>query len=522
MTAGADAPTPVARPGPHEGTGRAPALLLRGIDKAFDGKPALTDAGFRLEWGEVHALVGENGAGKSTIMNIAAAVYAADAGEVVVDGRDVPLKNPADAIAAGIGMVHQHFRLVGRFSVAENVALSLGGAGRKCSVAEAARLVREKAAEIGFRLDPAARIETLSVAEQQRAEILKVLLLGAGILVLDEPTAVLTEDEAQALLSLVKGLAGQGHAVVLITHKLREVAGYCDRITVMRQGRTVLAEAPIASVTMEEVARHAVGETSPAPVRSAAESAGAEVLALKGLSIARAGGGLAVDGLSLNLRAGEILGIAGVGGNGQSELVACLNGLLSVAGGQLDINGVDMTRASIAARRAAGLRVIPADRFDSAMARGLTLAENLAMTEVPTGAYGGAFRLRRGAMRKAAEQAIADREIRGGGPATQAALLSGGNAQKLLLARELAGGARVIVAHSPSRGLDMRAARAVHVALVEAVAQGAACLLVSEELEEVIALSHRITVMNRGALSAPLNAAEATPARLGELMVGHA
>ena len=500
------------------------AVSLRQVDKYYGAYHALRSIDLEIAPRERIVICGPSGSGKSTLIRCINRLEEHQAGKIVVDGIELTsdLKN-IDKVRSEVGMVFQHFKLVENFTVLENIILGAeDGRLLKPSLAKARKSLMKLADDYGLKVDPDALVQDIGVGMQQRVEILKALYRQADILILDEPTGVLTPAEADQLFRILGRLRSEGKTIILITHKLREVAGYCDRITVMRQGRTVLAEAPIASVTMEEVARHAVGETSPAPVRSAAESAGAEVLALKGLSIARAGGGLAVDGLSLSLRAGEILGIAGVGGNGQSELVACLNGLLSVAGGQLEINGADMTQASIAARRAAGLRVIPADRFDSAMARGLTLAENLAMTEVPTGAYGGALRLRRGAMRKAAEQAIADREIRGGGPATQAALLSGGNAQKLLLARELAGGARVIVAHSPSRGLDMRAARAVHVALVEAVAQGAACLLVSEELEEVIALSHRITVMNRGALSAPLNAAEATPARLGELMVGHA
>lgn len=509
--------------------GRAPALLLKDIDKAFDGRPALIGAGFRLMWGEVHALVGENGAGKSTIMNVATAVYAADRGEVIVDGAGLALRGPADALAAGIGMVHQHFRLVGRFTVAENVALALSGIGRMPRLAEAARLVAEKAAELGFRLDPGARIDRLSIAERQRAEILKVLLLGARILVLDEPTAVLTAEEGRALLALVRRLAEAGQAVVLITHKLHEVAGFCDRITVMRQGRTVLADAPVAGADLDALARLAVGDLAPAPARPAAAAVAAvpeaPVLQLDGLSVARTGGGLALTDLSLDLRAGEILGIAGVGGNGQPELVDCLSGLLPVAAGRIRLAGRDVTVADMVRRRAAGLRVIPADRFDSAMARSLTLAENLALTGLRDGGFGPAWRVNRRAMRLAAEAAITAHEIRGGGPGTAAGLLSGGNAQKLLLARELgagAGGTRVIVAHSPVRGLDLRATRAVHAALMDAVADGAACLLISEDLEEIMRLGSRIAVMNNGRLSAVLPAAEATAQQLGQWMVGHA
>ncbi|NIZ07812.1 ABC transporter ATP-binding protein [Pseudooceanicola sp. HF7] len=513
--------TPIARPGAHPASGRAPALLLRGIDKSFDGHRALQGASFRLGWGEVHALVGENGAGKSTIMNVATAVYAADAGEVIVDGRDVPLRGPADAMAAGLGMVHQHFRLVGSFTVAENVALALRGAGNNVTLPEAARLLSDRADELGFRLDAGARIDELSIAERQRAEILKVLLLGAGILILDEPTAVLTAEEARALLTLVRALAREGHAVVLITHKLREVAAYSDRITVMRQGRTVLDAAPSEGLDMGEVARLAVGEMPPTPPRVTARP-GAPLLRIAGLSARRADGSPALDGLALDLAEGEVLGIAGVGGNGQSELVDLLSGLRRPDAGTIRLGPHDLVGASPARRRAEGLRVIPADRFDSAMAPGLTLAENLALTGVSSGRFGSRWLLDRARMRREAERLIAANEGRGGGPGTKAALLSGGNAQKLLLAREVSSDARLLVAHSPSRGLDLRATQAVHQAIADGVARGMACLLISEDLEEIMSLSSRVCAINNGRLSAPMPVAEVTPERLGALLVGHA
>ncbi|MBT9386015.1 ATP-binding cassette domain-containing protein [Pseudooceanicola sp. CBS1P-1] len=508
-------------PSDTSGRGRAPALLMRDIDKAFDGHPALTGAGFRLEYGHVHALVGENGAGKSTIMNVATAVYAADAGEVIVDGYGTALRTPAEALSAGLGMVHQHFRLVGRFTVAENVALALGGAGQPCSLSEAARRVREKAAELDFRLDPHARVERLSIAEQQRAEVLRVLLLGARILILDEPTAVLTAAEARALLALVRRLADEGRAVALVTHKLHEVAGYCDRVTIMRQGRTVLAAAEVAGADLNDFARLAVGELPDTP-RPAPVTPGAPLLEIENLSVRRGDGSAAVEGLSLSLRAGEILGIAGVGGNGQPELVDCLSGLSPAVAGTVRLAGQEATRAPVRRRRRAGLAVIPADRSDSALIGGLPLAQNLALTGVWRGAFGPFWWLNKARMRRAAETAITERDIRGGGVATPAGLLSGGNAQKLLLARELGPGARVIVAHSPSRGLDLRATRAVHDALRQAVREGAACLLISEDLEEIMTLSNRIAVMNHGRLSAPMPVAEASAQALGALMAGHA
>ncbi|TYC60503.1 ABC transporter ATP-binding protein [Rhodobacterales bacterium] len=509
-----------ASPTPQQtGAGEAPALLLKGIDKAFDGKVALSKAGFRLAWGEVHALVGENGAGKSTIMNVATGVYGPDAGEIIVDGRDVPLRSPGDAVDAGIGMVHQHFRLVGRFTVAENVALALHGAGRRVTLAEAARLVSEKSAELGFGLDPNAVIGRISVAEQQRAEIVKVLLLGARILILDEPTAVLTGDEARALLTLVRQLSRSGHAVALITHKLQEVSDHCDRITVMRQGCTVMDAVAMEETPVDTIIREAFGEVREAPRRQMA-APGAELLRIDHLSLTQ--DTPVLDDVSLCLRAGEILGIAGVGGNGQSELVACLNGVLRPDSGRIALSGEDLAKASPAHRRRAGLRIIPADRFDSAMARGLTLAENLALTGLADGRFGPWWRLSRRKMKQAAAKSLTAFNVLGGTPSTPAALLSGGNAQKVLLARELAAGTKVVVAHSPARGLDLRSARAVQDLLAEAVADGAACLLISEDLDEIMRMCSAVSVLNRGRLSAPLTGSDLTPNRLGELMVGHA
>lgn len=505
--------------GPQKKAGQAPALLLRGIDKAFDGKTALSGASFRLDWGEVHALVGENGAGKSTIMNVATGVYAPDRGEVIVDGRDVPLRSPVDAVAAGIGMVHQHFRLVGRFTVAENVALALGGIGRRIGIGKAAQLVKRKSAELGFALDPEARVERISVAEQQRAEIIKVLLLGAGILILDEPTAVLTQQEAEALLSMARRLAQAGHAVVLITHKLQEVADHCDRITVMAQGRTVLDAAPMARTSLAQVTRKAFGEVKEQePVQPG--TLGGELLRLENLRVRH--GAVTLDGLNLSLRAGEILGIAGVGGNGQSELVACLNGLLRPLDGKIFLADEDLTAASPAKRRKAGLRVVPADRFDSALVRDMTLSENLALTGLESGRFGPWWGLSRRSMKRNAENSLKEFNVLGGGPETRASVLSGGNAQKVLLARELAAGTRVVVAHSPVRGLDLRSARAVLDLLVASARQGAACLLISEDLDEILRMCGSAAVLNRGRLSPPLSGEDLNPARLGELMVGHA
>lgn len=501
--------------------GTPPALRLAGIDKAFDGKPALTRAGFTLAWGEVHALVGENGAGKSTLMNVATGVYAADRGDQTINGVGLAPRSPMEATAAGLGMVHQHFRLVESFSVAENVLLALGASGAARTVQEAAALVSRTAQEIGLPVDPHRSVESLSIADRQRAEIVKVLLLGARILVLDEPTAVLTEEEGHALLSFVRRLAERGNAVVLITHKFREVAGFCDRVTVMRHGATVLDGAPVSSVSEDEIARLIVGETLPA-VSGPNSTPGAVCLEVTDLHLAAPGGGQALAGLGFELRAAEVLGIAGVGGNGQEELMACLMGLALPQAGRIVLSDADITRATPRERRRAGLRAIPADRLASGLIAGLSIAGNLALTHVAEGVFGPALWLDRRRMRRRAAGLIDAFDIRGATPGRDVALLSGGNAQKVLLARELDDGLKLLIAHSPARGLDMKATGFVRDAIRRAVEAGAACLLISEDLSEVLSLSHRVAVMNRGRLVGTRPTADVSPEWIGALLAGHA
>ncbi|WP_163880509.1 ABC transporter ATP-binding protein [Rhizobium laguerreae] len=500
--------------------GTPPALDLQRISKAFDSKPALIDACFCLEWGEVHAIVGENGAGKSTLMNVAAGVYAADSGEQTIDGEGKSPRSPMEATAAGIGMVHQHFRLVERFTVAENVLLSMDRKSPIRSLAQASLAVSAKARDVGLPVDPDKLVANLSTAERQRVEIVRVLLLGARILVLDEPTAVLTDEESKTLLSFVQRLARQGHAVVLITHKFREVAGFCDRITIMRHGRTVLAGASVTDLEEGTVAKLMVGEALAVSERPAS-TAGALTLSVKNLAAKSDRHGQGLEALCFDLHAGEVLGVAGVGGNGQEELVACLAGLVRVDDGTIELDGCNIVAASPRKRRQAGLRVIPADRFATGLIRELSIADNLSLTRIVDGASGGRLLLDRKRMRQAAEAAIEDFDIRGASPDRTTALLSGGNAQKVLLARELDGGMKVLVAHSPSRGLDMKATQFVRNAIRRAVEADAACLLISEDLQEILSLSHRVAVMNRGTIVGCRPSGAVTPEWIGALLAGH-
>ena len=499
----------------------SPAIELRGIRKSFDGFTVLDNADFAAERGEVHALLGENGAGKSSLMNIAAGLYLAEAGTVLVDGAARRFSGPREAAAAGIGMVHQHYKLVRPLTVAENVLLAVPrgrfGAGLRRIEAE----IAERADALGLPIDPHRTVDSLSVAEQQRVEILKALIGGAKTLILDEPTAVLTDSEADRLLDTMRRFAASGAAVVLVTHKLGEVTGFADRVTVMRGGRTVATRKP-SGMSVAELTAIVVGAAAP-PVVHTRAAPGAVRLSLTGLRCVRADGHIAVPGLDLDVRAGEIVGMAGVGGNGQTELMEALMGVRAPLAGQIFLTGAgDIATVPPEGRRGLGIAVIPADRAAYALAGSLSIAENFALGAVHSGRYGGGLRLRRARMRAdaaAAMQAFAVQGVRGLGQ--KAALLSGGNAQKLVLAREFARQPQVVLAHSPSRGLDVRATADVQRRLLAVRGEGAAVLLISDDLEEVLSLSDRVGVLNRGRLVAMLDA-PADRQVIGQAMVGHA
>ena len=502
----------------------APALELRNIRKSFGSNRALDDASISIDWGEVHALLGENGAGKSTIMNVASGIYAADDGHILIDGEKARIQNPLDATRYGIGMVHQHFRLVRNFTVAQNILLACEGrdVGIR-TIRDASREVAAMGERVGLRADPAVPVARLSVAEQQQVEILKVLLLGARIVILDEPTAVLTEQEAESVLAFVRTLARQGHAVVLITHKLREVTGSSDRVTVMRHGKVILNAVEAPGLGADDLARAMVGEEI-ATVKPPTADTARERLRISGLSVpARPGeSGVGLSDLDLTVFGGEVLGVAGVSGNGQQQLADCLLGLLAPASGSLQLDGVEVGHAGMHARRSLGLRGIPADRFGAGLVEELSVAENFGMTGVRDGTFGRGPRFSRRTMVRRAAAAIDRMNIMGAAPGSLTRLLSGGNAQKLLLARELDGSGSILLAHSPTRGLDVRACHAVHTLIRNAANAGMACLLISEDLEEILALSSRIVVLSRGEITASFAAGSATRTDIGRAMLGHA
>ena len=496
----------------------AQALGMADIVKAFDGRVALDRASFSADWGEVHGLLGENGAGKTSLMNVLAGLYLPDAGRIVIDGTARRIEGPAHARALGIGMVHQNFKLVRPFTVAENVMLANPQDSGRRGLATISDGIARLSDELGFEIDPDARIDRISVAEQQRVEIIKVLMGGARLLVLDEPTAVLTDEEAERLLRTVGVLARRGTCVILITHKLREVVAHADRVTVMRGGKTV-ATANARDTNAAHLARMMVGD-APADDTSAGQK-GPLRLEISALTARRDDGVSTVRGLSLAVHGGHIYGVAGVGGNGQTELAEVLMGVRRPQKGRVTLDGDDITMLHPKRRRTLGMRNVPADRSAYGLAQELSVGDNYAATGLGGGAFGTALWVSRRAIAARTAAALAAFEIRGARVDTSARLLSGGNAQKLVLARELAGEPAVIVAHSPTRGLDVRACAAVHGHLRRARKAGAAVLLISEDLDEVLNLSDVVGVLNRGRIVGELMR-PVDRRHIGELMLGHA
>jgi simple sugar transport system ATP-binding protein len=497
------------------------ALELAGIRKSFDGAIALDGAAFAVRFGEVHALLGENGAGKSSLMNVAAGLYAPDAGTIVIGETEVVLSGPAEARAHGVGMVHQHFKLVRPFTVAENILLANRRRRYRSGIEEMREAIGRHADGLGFAIDPDRRVETLAIAEQQQVEIIKVLVGGARILILDEPTAVLTDAESERLLETIRRLAESGTAVVLVTHKLHEVKRYADTVTIMRAGKTVATLDP-DTATIAELTELTVGQTVGLPAR-AETGKSATRLNIGELSCARADGQVILADVSIFVRGGEIYGIAGVSGNGQAELAEALIGVRAPLTGEIWIDGAgDVATAAGANRRSTSLAAIPADRYTYGLAGALSIAENFAVGSIQSGRYGTALLVDRAAMRREAREAVAAYEVQGVRTTNQkAALLSGGNAQKLVIAREFSRKPSVVVAHSPSRGLDARACAAVHERLLAARDRGAGVLLISEDLDEILTLSDRIGVMTRGRIVAEFER-PADRQAIGRAMVGHA
>jgi len=499
-------------------------LELRGITKRFPGVLANDHIDLDVADGEIHALLGENGAGKTTLMNVLYGLYRADEGNILLDGNVVTFNSPRDAIAAGIGMVHQHFMLVQVFTVTENLMLGAEDTGPlgMLDIGEARRRVEDISKRFALEVDPDTRIEDLPVGVQQRAEIIKALYREAKVLILDEPTAVLTPQETEELFRVMRSLkTDYGTSIIFITHKLKEVLAVAERITVLRAGRVVGSTRP-KQTSEEELAAMMVGRAVRLEVEKGPASPGEPVLQVDGLSVHNERGQVAVDDVSFEVRAGEVLGVAGVQGNGQTELVETITGLRSPVAGRILIGGRDLTGASPRKVHRAGTGHVPEDRIGDGLVLAFSVADNLVLNTYDVQPFA-----RRGvrderAVEDAAENRVKDFDIRTPSIDAPVAHLSGGNQQKVIVARELSRPITLLVASQPTRGLDVGSTSYIHQRIVRARDAGTAVLLVSPELDEVLSLSDRIAVMYRGRMVAILAAAEASREEVGLLMAGAA
>jgi general nucleoside transport system ATP-binding protein len=499
------------------------AVEMRGITKRYPRVLANDRVDLTILDGEIHAIVGENGAGKSTAMKILYGLVRPDAGAVLLWGADVTGQRPSDAIKAGVGMVHQHFMLVDTLTVAENVVLGQEPVSRGIFIDRraSAERVRTLSRDYGLALEPDELIENLSVGLEQRVEIVKVLYRGAKILILDEPTGVLTPQEVRELFSILRKLRDDGRTIIFITHKLEEVLELADRITVMRDGR-VTGVVPAKGTTKEKLARMMVGRDVLLRVAKDEAKAGEPVLEVSGLSAEGRKGTRVVKDVSLEVRAGEVLGIAGVQGNGQTELVEAVTGLRNVMAGRVSVCGNDITNRPPREVRDLGVAHIPEDRQARGLILSFTLAENLVLGKQHRRPFSKGGMLCLPCIREHARKLIEEHDLRPGDPDASAASLSGGNQQKLIVAREFDGGPVLLVASQPTRGVDIGAIEFVHQSLVRMRDAGAAVLLVSAELSEIMTLSDRIAVMYGGEIVAEYRGGTVSEEELGIAMTGGA
>ena len=497
-----------------------PQVEMRGITKRFGDLVALDGVDLTVGEREIHALIGENGAGKSTLMNILYGLYRPDAGTIRLKGQEGAIRSPRDAIARGIGMIHQHFMLIPPLTVAENVVLGDERSGALLSQRALAARMRELEGRFHIAVDPNAKVEDLPLGLQQRVEILKVLYRGSDLLIFDEPTAVLTPQEVDELFVIVRKLRDEGKTVIFITHKLREVFAVTDRITVLRAGKNA-GELVTKDTNASEIARLMVGRDLDRPAARTAVPSSGPVLEIRGLQAKSDRGAQALKGIDLTVNAGEILGVAGVGGNGQSELAECILGLREPTGGAILIGGTDIAHDDPKRTRERGVAYVPEDRRAEGLVLAFTVADNLILGKQDHPPYS-----RRGVLDQAAIFREGDRiahefDVRPPNARAIVGNLSGGNQQKVVLGRELSEKPKLIVVSQPTRGLDIGSTEYVWERLLEQRARGCGILLVSSELDEIRALSDRIGVLFEGRLVALLPAADASEERLGLLMAGH-
>jgi len=496
-------------------------LELQGITKRFPGVIANDNVNLTLKTGEVLCLIGENGAGKSTLMNVLYGMYKADEGQIVLDGKPVVFTSPADAIAAGIGMVHQHFMLVPVFTVAENVVLGVEPTNRfgSLDIDKARQLVREISEKYSLDLDPDAIIEDLPVGVQQRVEIVKVLLRDAKVVVFDEPTAVLTPKEVIEFFGIVNLLKDADRGVVFITHKLKEALAIGDRIAVLRRGR-VVGEVLPAAADESLIAEMMVGRPVQMVVNKKTAVPGEVVLAVNDLTVINPDGRLVVDRVTFAIHAGEVVGIAGVQGNGQTELVETLTGLRLGNSGEIRLGDEDIGDVSPRARHRMGMAHIPEDRQRQGLVVGMTVAENLVLTRYHSKEFSSGVQVNWDKVSIAANNLAAEYDIRASGIGAVLSTLSGGNQQKVIVARELSRELKLAVASQPTRGVDVGSIEYIHSQIIEERDSGTAVLIVSTELDEVIALSDRILVMYRGRIVAEVDPKKVSALDIGLFMAG--
>lgn len=478
----------------------------------------------KIETGEILGLLGENGAGKSTLMNILYGLYSADEGELLIDGEQVQFEGPGDAIAAGIGMVHQHFMLVPVFDVTENVVLGVEpvvGPIATIDMRAARREVAEISTRYSLEIDPSAKVENLPVGVQQRIEIIKVLFRDAKIIVFDEPTAVLTPQEVEDFFKIINGLKESGKGIVFITHKLGEILQVADRISVLRRGK-VVGEAKPTTVSKEDLAEMMVGRPVDLTVDKRAAVKGEAVLSVTDLVVRDERQHIAVDNVSFEVRSGEIVGIAGVQGNGQTELIEALTGLKRPLGGSVLLSGEDVTLASPRLMHTSGVAHVPEDRQRSGLVLDFDLAENLVLDSYYMEPYSRGLLMDWGYAHEHAVELIEQYDIRTPSSSVTAGTLSGGNQQKLIVAREFSRDVPLIIASQPTRGIDVGSIEYIHGRIVEERDAGSAVLIISSELDEIMALSDRILVMYRGKIVAEVAGGETSAAELGLFMAGQA
>jgi general nucleoside transport system ATP-binding protein len=512
-------PNPAASPRPP--ATKSIRLELQGITKRFPGVLANDHVDLNLEPGEVHVLLGENGAGKTTLMNILYGLYHPDEGEIRLNGAPVKFQSPSDAIRAGIGMVHQHFMLIPVFTVADNVMLGseltrpFGLLDRRRARREVQRLGKE----FGLAVDPNALVESLSVGAQQRVEILKALYRHAGVLILDEPTAVLTPQETEELLRVMDSLKRAGRSIAFITHKLREAMHVADRITILRGGKVVGTTVP-ARTSEAELAKMMVGHAIRLSVDRPPAKPGKAILSVQGLSVRDSQGHITVADVSFEVHAGEIVTIAGVQGNGQTELVRALIGLDPATSGQVFVGGHDVTTAPPRQTLSAGVGHVPEDRVKDGLVGEFSVAENLVLDTYYLAPFADGPVLQPREIRRNADERIREFDIRTPSPLVPAGTLSGGNQQRVVVAREFSRPITLMIASSPTRGLDVGSIEYIHERIVQLRDRGAAVLIVSTDLDEVLGLGDRIAVMYSGRMEGPFESDKLTREQIGLMMAG--